>query len=112
LPPMQKATLSNGLKIVLAERHAAPVVNFSLLVDSGYASDPANAPGTASFSQAMLLEGTTTRDSLTLGEQIAAIGANIGPGINLDWANVNLNTLKATLDAALDIYADVILHPA
>src|SRR6202040_573575 len=29
LPPMQKATLSNGLKIVLAERHSAPVVNFS-----------------------------------------------------------------------------------
>src|SRR2546430_12767954 len=38
LPAMQKATLSNGLKIVLAERHSAPVVNFSLLVESGYAS--------------------------------------------------------------------------
>src|SRR5260370_36327800 len=36
LPPMEKATLSNGLKIVLAERHSAPVVNFSLLVNGGY----------------------------------------------------------------------------
>src|SRR6202158_3472743 len=112
LPPMQKSTLTNGLKIVLAERHTAPVVNFSLLVDSGYASAPSNGPGTASFAQAMLLEGTATRDSLTLGEETAAIGANLGPGINLDWANVNLNTLKATMDQALDIYADVILHPS
>jgi zinc protease len=112
LPPMQKSTLTNGLKIVLAERHTAPVVNFNLLVDSGYASDPSNGPGTASFAQAMLLEGTATRDSLTLGEETAAIGANLGPGISLDWANVNLNTLRATMDRALDIYADVILHPS
>jgi zinc protease len=112
LPPMQKATLSSGLKIVLAERHTAPVVNFNLLVDSGYASDPLDRPGTASFAQAMLLEGTATRDSLTIGEEIAAIGANLGPGINLDWANVNLNTLKATMDSALAVYADVVVHPA
>jgi zinc protease len=64
LPPMQKTTLSNGLKIVLAERHTAPVVNFSLLVDSGYAADPSSAPGTASFSQRMLEEGTPTLNSL------------------------------------------------
>jgi zinc protease len=32
LPPLQKATLSNGLKVVLAERHSAPVVNFTLMV--------------------------------------------------------------------------------
>src|SRR5262249_1989554 len=42
LPPMQKAKLSNGLKLVLAERHTAPVVNFQLMVDSGYSADPAN----------------------------------------------------------------------
>lgn len=112
LPPMQKATLSNGLKIVLAERHAAPVVNFSLLVDSGYASDPASASGTASFSQRMLEEGTPTRDSLKIGEELEALSANFNAGANLDWATVNLNTLKITMDKALDIYGDLILHPA
>ncbi|HEY6969170.1 MAG TPA: insulinase family protein, partial [Candidatus Angelobacter sp.] len=62
LPPMQKATLSNGLKVVLAERHTAPVVNFTLLVDSGYSADPSTAPGTASFEQRMLEEGTPSRN--------------------------------------------------
>jgi zinc protease len=112
LPPMQKATLSNGLKIVLAERHTAPVVNFTLLVDSGYAADPANAPGTASFAQRMLEEGTPTRDSLKIGDEFEALSANFGAGANLDWATVNLNTLKITMDKALDIYGDLILHPA
>ena len=112
LPPMQKATLSNGLKIVLAERHTAPVVNFSLLVDSGYAADPSSAPGTASFSQRMLEEGTPTRDSLKIGEELESLSANFNAGANLDWAFVNLNTLALTMDKALDVYGDLILHPA
>src|SRR4029077_3727208 len=112
LPPMQKAKLSNGLNIVLAERHTAPVVNFTLLVDSGYAADPANAPGTASFSQRMLEEGTPTRDSLKIGEELESLSANFNAGTNLDFAIVNLNTLTLTMDKALDIYGDLILHPA
>ena len=112
LPPMQKATLSNGLKVVLAERHTAPVVNFTLLVDSGYSADPANAPGTASFEQRMLEEGTPTRDSLKIGEELEALSANFNAGANLDNAIVSLNALKITMDKALGIYADLILHPA
>ena len=112
LPPMQKATLSNGLKIVLAERHTAPVVNLSLMVDSGYAADPSSAPGTASFSQRMLEEGTPTRDSLKIGEELESLSANFSAGANLDWAFVNLNTLALTMDKALDVYGDLILHPA
>jgi zinc protease len=112
LPPMQKATLSNGLKIVVAERHTAPVVNFTLMVDSGYAADPANAPGTASFEQSMLEEGTPTRDSLKIGEDLESLSANFTATANLDWSLVSLNTLKSTMDKSLDIYADLILHPA
>src|SRR5215472_9681218 len=112
LPPMQRATLSNGLKIVLAERHTAPVVNFSLMVDSGYAADPADSPGVVSFSQRMLEEGTPNRDSLKIGEELESLSANFNAGANLDWASVNLNTLKITMDKALEIYGDLILHPA
>ncbi len=112
LPVMQKTTLSNGLKIVLAERHTAPVVNFSLLVDSGYAADPSAAPGTVSFAQRMLEEGTPTRDSLKIGEELESLSANFNAGANLDWAIANLNTLKVNMDKALDIYGDLILHPA
>ena len=109
---MQGTKLSNGLKVVLAERHTAPVVNFSLLVDSGYAADPANAAGTASFSQRMLEEGTPTRDSLKISEELESLSANFNAGANLDWASVNLNTLKGTMDKALEIYSDLILHPS
>jgi zinc protease len=112
LPPMQKATLSNGLKIVVAERHSAPVVNFSLLVESGYSADPASDPGTASFEQRMLEEGTPTRDSLQVGEELESLSANFNATANLDWSVVSLNTLKETMDPSLEIFSDLILHPA
>jgi zinc protease len=112
LPPMQKTTLSNGLKVVLAERHNAPVVNFTAIVDSGYAADPAGAPGTASFTLRMLEEGTATRDSLKIAEELEGLSANFNAAATLDTANVTLNTLKATMKQSLAIYADLLLHPA
>jgi zinc protease len=112
LPPLQKATLSNGLKVVLAERHSAPVVNFTLMVDSGYSADPTNATGTASFEQRMLEEGTPTRDSLKIGEELESLSANFNASASLDYSLVSLNTLTSTMDPSLDIYADLILHPA
>jgi zinc protease len=112
LPPLQKATLSNGLKVVLAERHSAPVVNFTLMVDSGYSADPTNATGTASFEQRMLEEGTPTRDSLKIGEELESLSANFNASASLDYSLVSLNTLTSTLDPSLNIYADLILHPA
>jgi len=112
LPSLQKATLSNGLKVVLAERHSAPVVNFTLMVDSGYSADPADATGTVSFEQRMLEEGTPTRDSLKIGEELESLSANFNAGAGLDYSVVSLNTLKSTMDPSLEIYADLILHPA
>ncbi|MES2318929.1 MAG: pitrilysin family protein [Pseudomonadota bacterium] len=112
LPPMQQTTLSNGLKVVLAERHAAPVVNFSMMVDSGYASDSADLPGVASLALRMLDEGTTTRGALAIGAELEALGANYGANTNLDGAFMQMNVLKATMPKGLDVYSDILLHPA
>ena len=112
LPPMQKATLSNGLKVVLAERHAAPLVNLSMMIDAGYASDSQELPGLASLTMNMLDEGTATRDASRISEEFESLGANFSTSINLDGAFVQLDALKATMPKALAVYADVLLHPA
>ena len=112
LPPMQSATLSNGLKVVLAERHGAPVVNLSLLVDAGFASDSHELPGLASLTLRMLEEGTTSRSSLQISAELEALGASFGTTTNLDGAFVNMNVLTPTLPRALGVYADLVLHPS
>lgn len=111
-PKLQRATLSNGLKIIVAERHAVPVVNFNLLIDAGYAADQFGLPGTASLAMNMLDEGTKTRDALQISEELALLGASLSSGSNLDVSTVYLSALKENLDASLNIFADVILNPS
>ncbi len=110
-PQIERAELSNGLKIILAQRHTVPVIQFNLIVDAGYAADSLSAPGTARLAMDMLLEGTKKRTSLQISEELALIGAMIDCGSDLDSSFVYLNTLKQKTDKALDIYADVILNP-
>jgi zinc protease len=111
-PAVQRATLSNGLKVVLAERASIPVVQFNLLVDAGFAADPSVAPGTARLAMDMLTEGTKRRTALEISEELELLGAHLGAGCSLDTCTVSLNTLSKNLDAALDLFADVILNPA
>jgi len=111
-PDLQRKTLSNGLKIILAEHRSVPVVNFSMLFDAGYAADQSGIPGTASLAMNMLDEGTKARTSLQISEELAKLGATLNTGSNLDQSTVSLSALKSNLDASLDIFADVILNPS
>ncbi len=111
-PTLERATLSNGLKIVFAKRDAVPVVNLTLLVDAGYAADQFGKPGTASLAMNMLDEGTKSRNALQISEELAQLGANLGTGSSLDMSQVSLSALKSNLDQSLALYADVILSPS
>ncbi len=111
-PALERAELANGLKIVLAERHSIPQVNFELLIDAGYASDQFGVPGTADLTMSMLDEGTKRRTALQISEELAMLGANLRTSSDLDTSRVNLSALKENLDPSLDIFADVILNPA
>jgi zinc protease len=111
-PALERDTLSNGLKIVLAQRRSIPLVRFDLLLDAGFAADQFAQPGTASLAMSMLDEGTATRTALQISDRLADLGATLGAASRLDVSSVSLETLREQLDPALGLYADVILHPA
>jgi len=111
-PELQRAALDNGLRLVLAERHAVPVIRFALVVDAGYASDFGQRAGTAKLAMNMLDEGTAFRTSLEISDELARLGATLSAGSSLDSSVVTLSALKANLDASLEVFADVVLHPS
>jgi zinc protease len=111
LPQLQRASLSNGLKVILAERHEVPLVHFWMATDSGYAADQFASPGTASMTSSLLDGGTSTRTALQISDQLASLGAELRAYSNLDLSFVQLSSLKAKLDPSLDLFADVILNP-
>ncbi len=112
LPKLQRATLSNGLKIVVAERHDSPVVDATMLFDAGFASDQFGIPGTASLATTLLTDGTKTRNALQMSDDLQRLGAQVTAGSNLDATTVFLSALKPKLDDSLALFADVILNPA
>jgi len=110
-PALTRSRLANGLQVVVAERHAIPVVSFQLLVDAGFASDQLGAPGTARLGGDMLAEGTRRRSSLQISEELQRLGARLGTASNLDLTTVSLSALKANLDPSLAILAEVVQEP-
>src|SRR5438445_744555 len=111
LPKLQRAALSNGLKVILSERHEVPLAHFWMTIDAGYAADQLSAPGTASLTSSLLDGGTSTRTALQINDQLAMLGAELHAYSNLDLSVVQLSTLKAKLDPSLDLLADVIQNP-
>ena len=113
-PDVEEATLRNGMKVVLAERHTMPLVEMSIQFDAGYAADSVEGGklGASSFTASMLDEGTTRRSAGQIAEQLEALGANLGSGANLDINSVSMSALKDNLRPSLDIMADVVINPA
>lgn len=112
LPPIVTRQLANGLKVLIVEQHELPLADFVLVVGSGSTSDPTGKPGIANLTAQMLREGTTTRKSLEIADQIAFLGINLFPNSNWESSTLSLHTPTAQLDSALAIFADLALHPS
>ena len=111
-PQVQRGKLGNGIEVVLAERHTIPVVNLSLQFDAGYAADAGVKPGTASFTTAMLDEGTASLDSVEIARRRERLGMNLSAGCGLDSCSVGASMLKENAAPSLALLADVLRHPA
>jgi zinc protease len=107
----ERFELSNGLRVVLAQRGAVPVVNLRMMVNAGYAADQFSLPGTADLAMDMLDEGTASRSALEISDELSLLGATLETGSNLDVSTVALSALKEKLPGSLDLFADVILNP-
>ena len=113
-PAVTETTLRNGMKVVLAERNAVPVVQINVQFDAGYAADSVAGGklGGASFTGAMLDEGTAKRSAFDIAEEVESLGATLNTGSNLDVTSVSMSALKENLRPSLDILADVLRNPA
>ena len=111
LPPIQRATLSNGLPVLLVESHEVPLVQVNLLLLAGSADDPAGKFGVASLTAAMLDEGAGQRTALQIADDVEFLGAVLETSSSFDASAVRLNVPAARLAAALPIMADVALRP-
>jgi zinc protease len=115
LPRPQEADLSNGVHLIVLEDHRAPIITLQIIIDgAGGYYDPASTPGLAGFTAALMREGTTTRTSEQISEQLDRLAATVGAnaGISSPFATVVGSGLSTNLDTVLPLMADVLMHPS
>jgi len=111
MPEIQDYTLDNGLRVVLVERHALPLVSVELQLRGGASAHDPGMAGLASLTADMLDEGTTTRSALQIADAVDLLGASLSSTAGYDASQLRLSVLRGHFEAALDILADVVVNP-
>lgn len=111
LADIQHFQLSNGLSVVLMEKHEVPLVQVNLLVNAGSVNDPGDKRNLADITLSMMEEGAGRYNALALADAIDFLGASISTGAGYHTASVSLHTPLSKLDDALALMADVALRP-
>ena len=110
-PTLQTATLSNGAKVVLAQRKGVPLVELNFQFNFGYAQENNDELGYTNFMMGMLNEGTKKYSSLEFDEVLDSLGSNLGFGSGLDTSVASLSSLKANLSQTLDLAKEALINP-
>ncbi len=110
-PDIATATTSSGLALNTVRFGDLPVVYLRLVIRSGGSSDPAELPGLAHLAGQMLKEGTTTRTSAQLAEEVEFLGAQLEVGDDEENVYVVIRALADHLDPAMALLADIARNP-
>lgn len=110
-PDMQRAKLSNGLNVVLLERHSAPIVNVALTLDAGSASDTPDKAGLASLTLDLLDKGSKKRNAFQMSDALETLGARLITNTSSDLSTVRLQATAANLAPSLQLMAEAALTP-
>ena len=110
-PIIQRSTLTNGLEVMVVEKPGIPAVAFAVFIPTGAITDPATLPGLASITGSMLQEGTTSRSSTQIAEEIEFIGSQISISTSREITSLGLSTLSREWPQALGLIADLLQHP-
>jgi zinc protease len=112
LPTPVERRLANGMRLVVIERHALPIVTGFLVATGGSSTDPVNRAGLAEMTASVLTKGTATRSAPEIARTIEGLGGAIGGDATRDGMFLSLTVKSDQLQPAMDVFADVALHPA
>lgn len=111
-PRVTRATLDNGLRVLVAEHRNAEIASIRTLVRSGADHDVPELAGLASLTADILDEGAGNRDTMRLAEDVGLLGGSLGTGADWDASYVSLDVLSRNLKPIVDILADVSFRAA
>ena len=108
---LRRTVLPNGL-IVLTERmdHLRSVA-MGVWIKSGSRCEPAETNGISHFVEHMLFKGTRSRSAQAIAREMDSIGGNLDAFTGKETICFNVKSLSDHVPVALDVLADLVLHP-
>ncbi len=111
-PKVVRRTLSNGLDVLIAERHNLPILAVNLVIKGGETLTPTGKEGLASLAASLLTEGTTSRDAMAIAGESNELGASINASSDLERMSLSMTTPSGNTSKAMALFTDVLLHPS
>jgi predicted Zn-dependent peptidase len=111
-PAISESKLDNGLTVVLVPLHNVPKITVDLSLLAGRGTAFKTQPGVAQLAGRVANEGTATRTSLQLKQELRSIGGSLNIGVDNDATTLAATSLSEFAPKLLDIVSDVVRHPA
>jgi predicted Zn-dependent peptidase len=110
-PEVTETRLASGLRILVANLPGRPLVSASLVLPIGAVDEPAEEAGSTVLAARALAEGTERYDAISLIEATERLGASLHAEAGWDALTAGLDVPADRLPQALDLLAEVVLHP-
>jgi zinc protease len=102
--------LPNGLRVVLVENRANPMVCSSAIVGAGVVDEPDGMNGATHFLEHLVFNGTETRSQRALYDEVDRFGAYNNATTREDHTLFTLLLQKEFAAKGLEIQADMLFH--
>jgi zinc protease len=108
--PPAPVELPDGMRLIVRERHANPLVAIDLWVRAGAREETPDEYGAAHFLEHTLFKGTTSRKAGEVDDAIESLGGILDAATGPDYAHFYTTVPANRLAPALDILADVMMN--
>ncbi len=109
--PVERFTLANGLRVVVAPDRSAPVIGVAVVYDVGIRSEPEGRTGFAHLFEHLMFQGSENLEKLAHFRHVQGAGGTFNGSTHLDYTDY-FETLPANaLERALFLEADRMRGP-
>ena len=111
-PNVEQFQLSNGMKVILVEKHTLPIIEGRLMLDAGALREPAAKNGLASLTGRLLSEGTADMSGAEIARQMDTMGAQYATGGGFSTSFADVVALKNVFPQAMSLAAKTVMSPS
>lgn len=112
LPEKEVVEFDNGLRLVLIPYGSIPKASIRINLKTGNINESADQVWLSDLMADLMEEGSTTRSSRAIADEMAGMGGNLNIGVGMHNSSLSASVLYEFTPDAIRLLADVLRNPA